>query len=84
MNKVDKASYNNEKYKNYQSLIAEFDLLINVIKKGVGISLIEKQHNKGRLTARERIDALIDDGSVFLEFGKFAAFEMYEDYGGAP
>ncbi|PYT97628.1 MAG: methylcrotonoyl-CoA carboxylase, partial [Acidobacteria bacterium] len=42
------------------------------------------QHKKGRLTARERIAKLIDPGSHFFELGTFAAFEMYEEWGGAP
>ncbi len=39
---------------------------------------------RGSLTARERIERLIDPGSRFLEIGLFAAYEMYEEYGGAP
>ena len=84
MIKSKKTSFNKEKYNKYKKLIEEFDVSINAINNGGGISLIEKQHNKGRLTARERINALIDDGSVFLELGKFAAFGMYQEYGGAP
>ncbi len=44
----------------------------------------ESQHSKGRLTARERIDLLIDHKSCFFELGIYAAFEMYEEWGGAP
>ncbi len=44
----------------------------------------ESQHSKGRLTARERIDLLIDPKSCFFELGIYAAFEMYEEWGGAP
>ena len=40
---------------------------------------IEKQHSKGRLTARERISNLIDSDSTFFEIGIFAAFNMYLD-----
>ena len=42
------------------------------------------QHKKGRLSARERIDLLIDPRSCFFELGIYAAFEMYEEWGGAP
>ncbi len=51
---------------------------------GGGAKAIEAQHKKGRLTARERIAKLIDPGSQFFELGAFAAFEMYEEWGGAP
>jgi 3-methylcrotonyl-CoA carboxylase beta subunit len=55
-----------------------------VIRQGGGPKAIEAQHKKGRLTARERIAKLIDPGSYFFELGAFAAFEMYEEWGGAP
>ena len=51
---------------------------------GGGEANIEKQHGKGRLTARERIDLLIDEGSRFHELGEFAAWDMYAEWGGAP
>ncbi|MEL6497540.1 MAG: acyl-CoA carboxylase subunit beta [Planctomycetota bacterium] len=54
------------------------------IKQGGGSKAIERQHAKNRLTARERIDRLIDDGSFFQELGLWAAFNMYAEHGGAP
>src|ERR1700728_18148 len=53
------------------------------IREGGGAKAIESQHNKGRLTARERISFLADPGS-FFEIGSFAAYGMYEEWGGAP
>src|SRR6476660_738032 len=53
------------------------------IREGGGPKAIESQHNKGRLTARERIQLLADPGS-FFELGSYAAFGMYEEWGGAP
>jgi 3-methylcrotonyl-CoA carboxylase beta subunit len=53
------------------------------IREGGGVKAIESQHAKGRLTARERIQKLADPGS-FFELGSFAAFGMYEEWGGAP
>jgi len=53
------------------------------IREGGGLKAIESQHNKGRLTARERINLLVDAGS-FFEIGSFAANGMYEEWGGAP
>ncbi len=54
------------------------------IRQGGGAKAIESQHKKGRLTARERIAKLIDPGSQFFELGIYAAYEMYEEWGGAP
>ena len=54
------------------------------ISQGGGSSAIERQHSKGRKTARERIALLLDPGSSSLELGLWAAFQMYEEWGGAP
>jgi len=54
------------------------------IREGGGARAIEAQHKKSRLTARERIAALIDPGTHFFELGIYAAYEMYEEWGGAP
>ena len=54
------------------------------VKLGGGKSRIAKEHEKGKLTARERIDYLIDKESEFLEIGVFAADGMYEEEGGCP
>jgi len=51
---------------------------------GGGAKGIESQHAKGRLTARERIELLIDPESEFFELGIYTAYEMYEEWGGAP
>ncbi len=55
-----------------------------IIKLGGGTKAIEKLHSRGKLTARERIEKLIDLNSSFLEIGLFTAYKMYEEYGGAP
>lgn len=54
------------------------------IHLGGGEANIEKQHAKGRLTARERVERLIDPDTRFFELGEFVAWEMYEEWGGAP
>lgn len=54
------------------------------IMLGGGKEAIEKLHKRGKLSARERIHTLLDLGTPFLEVGLFAAYEMYEEYGGAP
>lgn len=51
---------------------------------GGGTAAIAKHKKKGKLTARERIELLIDPQSTFLEIGLLAAHGMYEEYGGAP
>ena len=74
-----------------QSNYSEFKKIIddlrcnksNILKCGGDIS-VSRQHKKGRLTARERIDYLKDSQSKILEFGTFAGYEMYEDYGSPP
>ena len=54
------------------------------IRLGGGERGIERQHRHGRLTARERIEKLIDKGSMQFECGLFIADGMYKEYGGAP
>jgi len=54
------------------------------ISQGGGPKAIESQHKKSRLTARERVASLIDPGTHFFELAIYAAFEMYEEWGGAP
>jgi 3-methylcrotonyl-CoA carboxylase beta subunit len=54
------------------------------IAVGGGEKAIESQHKKGRLTARERIKLLVDPGTEFSELGVYAAYKMYEEWGGAP
>jgi 3-methylcrotonyl-CoA carboxylase beta subunit len=53
-------------------------------KSGGGEKKIDEQHQKGKLTARERIGYLIDKGSEFQEIGLFAGEGMYTDIGGCP
>ena len=64
--------------------IAELNKKLAEISLGGGKEKIAKQHKKGKLTARERIDYLIDEKSNFLELGALVADEMYEEYGGCP
>ena len=54
------------------------------IRLGGGAKAAAAQHAKKRLTVRERMKLLLDEGSEFLELGLWAAFEMYAEYGGAP
>ena len=73
--------------KNSRSIIDLLTQLKNEeeqIRQGGGPKATESQHKKGRLTARERIAKLIDPGSSLFELGIYAAYEMYEEWGGAP
>jgi 3-methylcrotonyl-CoA carboxylase beta subunit len=57
---------------------------LETVKLGGGKSRIAKEHEKGKLTARERIAYLTDENSEFLEIGAFAADDMYLEEGGCP
>ena len=56
----------------------------SVIRQGGGEKAVAAQHGKGRLTARERVALLLDEGSELMELGLWAAHGMYEEFGGAP
>jgi 3-methylcrotonyl-CoA carboxylase beta subunit len=61
-----------------------FRQLESQILLGGGTKAIDRQHEKNRLTARERIGKLIDPETEFFELGLWAAYKMYEEWGGAP
>ncbi len=71
-----------EKYQ--LDLVEKSSILHKEIMLGGGKKLIDSQHSKGKMTARERINLLIDKDSYFFELNSFAAYGMYEEYGGAP
>ena len=54
------------------------------IKTGGGQKRIDKHHEKGKMTARERIDYLLDNNSKSIEIGAFAGDNMYTQHGGCP
>lgn len=54
------------------------------VKKGGGDKKIKKHHEKGKMTARERVDFLFDDAKEAIEIGAFAGDGMYEKHGGCP
>jgi acetyl-CoA carboxylase carboxyltransferase component len=54
------------------------------VKLGGGKKAIQKQKDKGKLTARERLDILLDNKKDFYELNTFAAYDMYKEFGGAP
>ncbi|HEY9116974.1 MAG TPA: carboxyl transferase domain-containing protein, partial [Roseivirga sp.] len=67
-----------------RQLIFRLNERLKKVKLGGGEKKIESQHQKGKLTARERIDYLVDDPKEFLEIGAFAGDGMYADVGGCP
>ncbi len=62
--------------------VVELRKLEERIRLGGGVERIERQHRQGKLTARERIDLLLDPGGAFLEIGLLVAYDRYE--GQAP
>ena len=64
--------------------VSKVNRLFEKIALGGGQKRIDKLHAKGKMTARERINFLIDENSYFLEMGGFAGYEMYEEHGGCP
>jgi len=65
-------------------LISEMKRKHAIVSLGGGKKKIEKQHAKGKLTARERIEYLKDTDANFLEIGAFVGEGMYAEYGGCP
>jgi 3-methylcrotonyl-CoA carboxylase beta subunit len=65
-----------------RSLAGELHELEQKLRSGGGTKKIEKQHREGKWTARERIDCLIDSGTMFLEIGLLVAYDKYD--GQAP
>src|ERR1041384_2547929 len=72
------------KSSNHSDLLADLRRQEATIREGGGKNAIKRQHEKNRLTARERIAKLIDPGTDFFELGLWAAWNMYQDWGGAP
>lgn len=64
--------------------ISALERELNKIYEGGGKKRIEKHHSKGKLTARERIDLLLDPNTDRIEIGAIAGKGMYEEHGGCP
>lgn len=65
-------------------LVSELQQKIAQIKLGGGKSKLEKIRSQGKLTARERVDYLLDNDSESIEIGALAGYEMYKEEGGCP
>ncbi|HET9746345.1 MAG TPA: carboxyl transferase domain-containing protein [Chitinophagaceae bacterium] len=64
--------------------LSEIRRRLQKIYEGGGKKAIEKQKEKNKLTARQRIDYLVDKDKPFIEIGAFAGYNMYEEQGGCP
>lgn len=62
-----------------QGLVAELRSTLHTVQLGGGAKALEKHRSRGKLTARERITALLDPGSPFLELSPLAGHQLYDD-----
>lgn len=69
---------------NWPTLVQQFAAQAKQVESGGGQAAIQRQHDKGRWTARERIAKLLDLDSTWIEVGLWAAWDMYREWGGAP
>jgi acetyl-CoA carboxylase carboxyltransferase component len=65
-------------------LVSQLNHRLEKIYLGGGKAKIAKEHERGKLTARERVDFLLDEGRDRIEIGAFAGDEMYKEHGGCP
>src|SRR6187549_2546232 len=81
------STYNLDKNKNEDAmklLVAQMQRKLEVIALGGGKKKIDKQHELGKLTARERINLLLDPDASYTEIGAFVGDGMYKEEGGCP
>ncbi|MCC8358957.1 acyl-CoA carboxylase subunit beta [Salinimicrobium sediminilitoris] len=65
-------------------LVSDLNQRLKKVKLGGGEKRIAKHHAKGKMTARERVDYLLDDAKEAIEIGAFVGEGMYEEHGGCP
>jgi 3-methylcrotonyl-CoA carboxylase beta subunit len=65
-------------------LVSQLQRKLDKIYLGGGEAKIAKEHERGKLTARERVDFLLDKDAQRIEIGAFAGDEMYKEHGGCP
>ncbi len=73
------SSQYSDNYKAMRQLVKQWQKNQDEVRKGGGTQAIEKHRFRGKQTARERIDKLIDEGASFLEFSSLAAWGMYKN-----
>ncbi len=67
-----------------KQMISKMESRLEKIYQGGGLKRIEKEHAKGKMSARERVANLIDAGTNTIEIGAFAGFDLYAEHGGCP
>ncbi|MCH8555621.1 MAG: acyl-CoA carboxylase subunit beta [Schleiferiaceae bacterium] len=65
-------------------LVSDMKRRLAKIHEGGGKKKLTKQHEQGKLTARERVEFLLDNDKPVIEIGAFAGYGMYEEHGGCP
>ena len=80
---VDESSFQH-RAAHYRDLLNRMNGRSREVQEGGGAKRVERQHKRGKMSARERIDYVVDAPDDFMELGRFAGFEMYEDEGGCP
>lgn len=86
--KIDIAAFDEALFErraqHWQERWNRFEAGAREIRLGGGEKALAKQKAKGKMSARERVEALTDPGSEFLELGLWSAWGQYEEWGGAP
>lgn len=83
MTKKEELTFNLNEDRNRRK-VSDLNRKLEEVYLGGGLQKIEKQHAKGKMTARERIDFLLDSNKDSIEIGAFAGEGMYKEYGGCP
>lgn len=81
---TDKELERNKNEDTMRLMVSKLRRNLEKIYEGGGAEKIEKQHKKGKMSARERIEALLDEGADQIEIGAMAGEGMYKEYGGCP
>ncbi|HKL02593.1 MAG TPA: carboxyl transferase domain-containing protein, partial [Cryomorphaceae bacterium] len=81
---TDKELARNKNEDTMRLMVSKLRRNLEKIYEGGGPEKIKKQHDKGKMSARERIDALLDQGAEQLEVGAMAGDGMYKEHGGCP
>ena len=73
-----------QRERHHKQMVLKLKKELKKIYLGGGLSKIKKEHDKGKMTARERIDYLLDKDKNAIEIAPLAAYDMYEKEGGCP
>lgn len=83
MTKKEELAFNKNEDTN-KMLVSDLNRKLETVYLGGGKKRIEKHHSKGKMTARERVDYLLDNDADKIEIGAFAGDGMYKEHGGCP